>query len=48
MSRPSSLARVLPLLPFALVAACGSGPTEAPKAPDPGIVVGGVPGSTTA
>ena len=30
-----------------LVAACGSGPTEGPKSVDPGIVVGGVPGSTT-
>lgn len=29
-----------------LVAACGSGPTEGPKSVDPGIVVGGVPGST--
>ncbi len=31
-----------------LVVACGSGPTEGPKSVDPGIVVGGVPGSTTA
>jgi len=31
-----------------LVVACGSGPTEGPKPVDPGIVVGGVPGSTTA
>ncbi|CAN5898802.1 hypothetical protein BH11MYX4_BH11MYX4_24140 [soil metagenome] len=30
------------------VSACGSGPTEGPKSVDPGIVVGGVPGSTTA
>jgi len=31
-----------------LFVACGSGPTEGPKSVDPGIVVGGVPGSTTA
>jgi peptidyl-prolyl cis-trans isomerase A (cyclophilin A) len=29
-------------------AACGSGPTEGPKSADPGIIVGGVPGSTMA
>ena len=31
-----------------LTFACGSGPTEGPKSIDPGIQVGGVPGSTTA
>lgn len=30
------------------LAACGPGPTEGPKSVDPGIQVGGVPGSTTA
>ena len=36
----------LPVLVVSPLAACGSGPTEGPKSVDPGIVVGGVPGST--
>jgi peptidyl-prolyl cis-trans isomerase A (cyclophilin A) len=41
LSLASLLALASPL------AACGSGPTEGPKAVDPGLAVGGVPGSTT-
>jgi peptidyl-prolyl cis-trans isomerase A (cyclophilin A) len=39
---------VLPVSLSLAALACGSGPTEGPKSVDPGIVVGGVPGSTTA
>lgn len=42
-----SLLVVVTLVTLAPLAACGSGPTEGPKSIDPGIVVGGVPGSTT-
>jgi peptidyl-prolyl cis-trans isomerase A (cyclophilin A) len=50
--RAMSLRRPLPSLAFCassalVLTACGSGPTEGPKSVDPGIVVGGVPGSTT-
>ena len=51
MSRRPSLSLCGPPAFFsvavAALAACGSGPTEGPKSVDPGIVVGGVPGSTT-
>jgi peptidyl-prolyl cis-trans isomerase A (cyclophilin A) len=45
MSGRPLIALSLALSPL-IVSACGSGPTEGPKSIDPGIVVGGVPGST--
>ena len=45
-SHPST-SSVTGLLCWLGLTACGAGPTEGPKSADPGIVVGGVPGSTT-
>jgi peptidyl-prolyl cis-trans isomerase A (cyclophilin A) len=42
-----SLGPLLSLASLLSLAACGSGPTEGPKPVDPGLAVGGVPGSTT-
>ncbi len=48
MSPLRSLSALCVCAPVAVFTACGSGPTEGPKSVDPGITVGGVPGSTVA
>ncbi len=44
---PSHPRFALSVLGLLVLGGCGAGPTEGPKSADPGIVVGGVPGSTT-